>query len=134
MEKIVPCEILPKRIHLHCHTAGFRPQTQKLEQLHERRIITNVLGAVNLLELSTKWSFKSCFSEAKKVIVAKQLILRKELALDTCTYMYHPANHNYNKILKSDWLSTVVISALIGKYASCLYKLNSKRHRVRALQ
>ena len=54
MEKIVPCEILPKRIHLHCHTAGVHPQTQKLEQLHERRIITNVLGAVNLLELSTK--------------------------------------------------------------------------------
>ena len=23
-------------------------------------------------------------------------------------------NHNYNKILKSDWLSTVLISALIG--------------------
>ena len=29
------------------HTAGFRPQTQKLEQLYERLIITNVLGAVN---------------------------------------------------------------------------------------
>ena len=29
-------------------------------------------------------------------------------------------NHNYNKILKSDWLSTALISALIGQYASCL--------------
>ena len=26
-------------------------------------------------------------------------------------------NHNINKILKSDWLSTVPISALIGQYA-----------------
>ena len=33
-------------------------------------------------------------------------------------------NHNYNKIVKSDWLSTTLISALIGQligqYASCL--------------
>ena len=33
-------------------------------------------------------------------------------------------NHNYNEIVKSDWLSTALISALIGKllgqYASCL--------------
>ena len=34
-------------------------------------------------------------------------------------------NHNYNKIVKSDWLSTALISALIldsliGQYASCL--------------
>ena len=33
-------------------------------------------------------------------------------------------NHTYNKIVKSDWLSTALISALIGQligqYASCL--------------
>ena len=29
-------------------------------------------------------------------------------------------NHNYNKILKSDWLSTAQISEVIGQYASCL--------------
>ena len=29
-------------------------------------------------------------------------------------------NQNYNKMLKSDWLSTALISALIGQYASCL--------------
>ena len=29
-------------------------------------------------------------------------------------------NHNYNKILESDWLSTALISALIGQYASCI--------------
>ena len=35
-------------------------------------------------------------------------------------YYYYYYNHNYNKILKSDWFSTALISALIGQYASCL--------------
>ena len=30
-----------------------------------------------------------------------------------CYYYYY---HNYNKILKSDWLSTALISALIGQF------------------
>ena len=29
---------------------------------------------------------------------------------------YYYYNHNYNKILKSDWLSTALISALIGQF------------------
>ena len=29
------------------------------------------------------------------------------------SYMF---NHNYNKILKSDWFSTALISALIGQF------------------
>ena len=29
---------------------------------------------------------------------------------------YYSRNHNYNKILKSDWLSTVLISALTGQF------------------
>ena len=28
---------------------------------------------------------------------------------------YYSTNHNYNKIVKSDWLSTALISALIGQ-------------------
>ena len=31
-------------------------------------------------------------------------------------YYYYYYSHNYNKILKSDWLSTAVISALIGHF------------------
>ena len=31
-----------------------------------------------------------------------------------CLYIY--INHNYNKIVKSDWLSTALISALIGQF------------------
>ena len=30
--------------------------------------------------------------------------------------LLHSYNHNYNKILKSDWLSTALISALIGQF------------------
>ena len=30
------------------------------------------------------------------------------------THMLYNINHNYTKILKSDWVSTVLISALIG--------------------
>ena len=29
---------------------------------------------------------------------------------------YYTINHNYNKIVKSDWLSTALISALIGQF------------------
>ena len=29
---------------------------------------------------------------------------------------YKSINHNYNKIVKSDWLSTALISALIGQF------------------
>ena len=45
---------------------------------------------------------------------------------------YTITNHNYNKIIKSDWLSTVLTSALIGQYASCLSILDSTRHHARA--
>ena len=31
-------------------------------------------------------------------------------------HAYFPANHNYNKIVKSDWFSTALISALIGQF------------------
>ena len=48
-------------------------------------------------------------------------------AINSATYTcatkhtYYGLNHNnYHKIRKSDWLSTVLISALIGQYASCL--------------
>ena len=34
---------------------------------------------------------------------------------ENCFYYYY-YNHNYNKILKSDWLSTALISALIGQF------------------
>ena len=45
-------------------------------------------------------------------------------------------NHNYNKILKSDWLSTALISALIGQFNGAVRvtskQLESTRHRARA--
>ena len=30
--------------------------------------------------------------------------------------VFFTVNHNYNKILKSDWLSTALISVLIGQF------------------
>ena len=32
-----------------------------------------------------------------------------------CTLLDYYYGHNYNKILKSDWLSTALISALVGQ-------------------
>ena len=39
-------------------------------------------------------------------------------------YYYYYYNHNYNKIVESDWLSTALISALIGQYAPSRARLN----------
>ena len=45
-------------------------------------------------------------------------------------------NHNYNKIVKSDWLSTALISALIGQFNRSVRimpkQLDSTRHHARA--
>ena len=43
-----------------------------------------------------------------------QLIASQILEL-CCSYGYDN-NHNYNKILKSDWRSTALISAVIGQF------------------
>ena len=36
-------------------------------------------------------------------------------------YYYYYCNHNYSKILKSDWLSTALISGLIGQLIGQCY-------------
>ena len=45
-------------------------------------------------------------------------------------------NHNYNKIVKSDWLSTALISALIGQFNRTVRvmpkKFDSMCHHARA--
>ena len=38
------------------------------------------------------------------------------LRMTVLCYCYSAYNHNYNKILKSDWLSSALISALIGQF------------------
>ena len=45
----------------------------------------------------------------------KQMNALRESDLFNYEYDFRP-NHNQNKILKSDWLSTVLISALIGQF------------------
>ena len=46
------------------------------------------------------------------------------------------SNKNHNKILKSDWLSTVLISTLIGQYdrTSCLSNNGQYGHCAHALE
>ena len=50
---------------------------------------------------------------------------------------YNKYNHNYNKILKSDWLSTVPISALISQCNRTVHVmpklLDSMHHWARVL-
>ena len=36
------------------------------------------------------------------------------------------SNHNYNKIVKSDWLSTALISALIGQFNNLAVRVMPK--------
>ena len=56
-----------------------------------------------------------------------KLVYKKYPDKTTCTlhplhaamyfnWFYYISNHNYNKIVKSDWLSTALISALIGQF------------------
>ena len=45
-------------------------------------------------------------------IVELGKMFKKLLTTGTVVYI----NHNYNKILKSDWFSTALISALIGQF------------------
>ena len=42
-----------------------------------------------------------------------------------CHFRHYYYNHNYNKILKSDWLSTALISALIWQYVPSGTHINS---------
>ena len=63
------------------------------------------------------WSFPD-ISDGKDGLTFK--ISGKLTPLLSSLFCYYGSNHNYSKILKSDWLSTVLISALIGQYASCL--------------
>ena len=44
-----------------------------------------------------------------------QLVTSSLYKSHLATYYYY-YNHNYNKILKSDWFSTALISALIGQF------------------
>ena len=40
----------------------------------------------------------------------------KQLLVSSYKIINFTYNHNYNKIVKSDWLSTALISALIGQF------------------
>ena len=58
------------------------------------------------------WSFPE-ISNGKDGLTFKMSEKLKPLL--SFLFCYYGSNHNHNKILKSDWLSTVLISALIGQ-------------------
>ena len=58
-----------------------------------------------------------CFSCEKVFTLNNRhifMIMQKED--DNDNHKDNHDNHNYNKIVKSDWLSTALISALIGQF------------------
>ena len=68
-----------------------------------------------------------CLKLSKTVGIFSKL--RYYVNVDTLIMLYYSLiNHNYNKIVKSDWLSTALISALIGQligqYALSRARLN----------
>ena len=42
------------------------------------------------------------------------------------------ANHNHNKILKSDWLSIALISALIGQFNRVVTRMDTAKSGIRS--
>ena len=51
--------------------------------------------------------------DTKEVITPGYGLPKKKTYLEKYGFS---CNHNYNKIVKSDWLSTALISALIGQF------------------
>ena len=76
------------------------------------------------------WSFPE-ISNGKDGLTFKMSEKLKPLL--SFLFCYYGSNHNHNKILKSDWLSTVLISALIGLYTSCLSNREERHAIARAL-
>ena len=63
-----------------------------------------VAGSLVMFNDCFSGGFSSDFLEPATTVSSSRLAL------------YYNLNHNYNKILKSDWLSTALISALIGQF------------------
>ena len=88
----------------------------------------NITYLYNFVCTSTFACSANCKSEGQingklSYVKSRQHALQKMLygiaALDTQTWTsayIASINHNYNKIFKSDWLSTALISALIGQF------------------
>ena len=64
-----------------------------------------VVNAV-LYDMQVVYSTEVCFAMLVKIFLSN-------IGFQKCPSSL--VNHNYNKILKSDWLSTALISSLIGQ-------------------
>ena len=85
-----------------------------------------VVNAV-LYDMQVVYSTEVCFAMLVKIFLSN-------IGFQKCPSSL--VNHNYNKILKSDWLSTALISALIGQLNRTVRvmpkKLDSTRHHAHA--
>ena len=89
-----------------------------------------VISFLYNLELPTKYATQSgirIFLTTKTIALQKLLLHIVHIESCHCltaswSFAFKPdracfqLNHNYNKIVKSDWLSTALISALIGQF------------------
>ena len=88
---------------------------------------------ISIIAINYHQKLSKCFLEVnkqlKRIDCAKhiqQTLKKKNLKDDVChnlrsLFKQHSlavswSNHNYNKIVKCDWLSTALISALIGQF------------------
>ena len=63
--------------------------------------------------VTTKGSFRNHDSDTEDHVERIYILLSNPTAPPRVIYF---VNHHYNKIVKSDWLSTALISALIGQF------------------
>ena len=83
------------------HISHRWPKQSKLKTARGRNIWDLIR---NNIKISVLVQFYPCF---------KFYFLLLQTHHHACYYL---SNHNYNKIVKSDWLSTALISALIGQF------------------
>ena len=121
-----------------CLTDREHPQATSCKPIyHGKPVICNFCShsAKPAWRLQTKWYGKLCRSViqgADKVETESIFFCECRFfsfrTVSTRTHAFETdnfgVNHNYNKILESDWLSTALISALIGQYAPSRAHLN----------
>ena len=127
--------------HLHHNITSLSAQSTTFKEAHKDFHLSihnmNFLSLNGLvisflynLELPTKYATQSgikIFLTTKSI--ALQKLLLNIVHIESChcltaswSFEFKPGracfqfNHNYNKIVKSDWLSTALISALIGQF------------------
>ena len=75
---------------------------------------------VHIFSNNLSWNKCSCKHHCPNLELISTDQTENRITRNNNQHFFIHLNHNYNKILTSDWLSTALISALIGQYVSCL--------------